>query len=168
MNHIFLAKNSFRILKSFILATALLISYACKSSSETVTPLDESKLNLEVKSQTPPLEKPIRPSSEQALRNYYQALNDYKYLRAWSYLTPEVQSEGYQNYLDWWSKIIKIDILSLELGPEDGYNSRVDSRLQYFTKSGQQINQIIRFDMVWDTISDRWLINKIEQLALLD
>ena len=37
MNHTFLSKSPFRIIKGSILATALLISYACSSSSEVTT-----------------------------------------------------------------------------------------------------------------------------------
>ena len=113
-------------------------------------------------------EKPRRSSSEQTLRNYYQTLNSYKYQSAWNSLSSELQSEGYQSYLDWWTQVKKIEVLSTKLVSEDGFNSTVDSRLRYLTKSGRKINQILRFDLVWDTGSDRWLINKIERLALLN
>lgn len=113
-------------------------------------------------------EKARRYSPEQALRNYYQTLNNYKYQSAWNSLSSRMQSEGYQSYIDWWTQVKRIEILSTKLVSEDGFNSRVDSRLRYLTKSGRPINQILRFDLVWDIDSDRWLVNKVERLALLN
>ncbi|NEO52929.1 MAG: hypothetical protein F6K54_07460 [Okeania sp. SIO3B5] len=114
------------------------------------------------------LETPRRSSPEPALRNYYQALNNYKYQSAWNSLSSKEQSEGYNSYIEWWTRIKRIEVLSTKLVSEDRFNSTVESRLRYFAKSGREINQIIRFNFVWDTGSDCWLINKIEPLALLD
>ncbi|MEB3342790.1 hypothetical protein [Okeania sp.] len=113
-------------------------------------------------------QKNLRSSSEKALRNYYQNLNNYKYESAWNYLSSRMQSEGYQSYIDWWTQVQKIEVISTKLISENRFNSTVDSRLRYITKSGREINQKLRFDLVWETSSDHWLINKVERLALLN
>ncbi|NES69862.1 MAG: hypothetical protein F6K24_33940 [Okeania sp. SIO2D1] len=111
-----------------------------------------------------------RALPEQALRNYYQTLNNYEYQSAWNSLSPRSQRstkahpEGYKSYIDWWTQVAKIDVLSTKLVSEDGFNSIVESRLRYFMKSGREINQTLRFYFLWDTDSDRWLVNKVERL----
>ena len=79
-----------------------------------------------------------------------------------------MQSEGYQSYIDWWTQVKRIEVLSTKLVSEDRFNSTVDSRLRYITTSGREINQKLRFDLVWEKGSEGWLINKIERLALLN
>ncbi|GGA09548.1 hypothetical protein [Okeania sp. KiyG1] len=112
----------------------------------------------------------LRALPEQALRNYYQTLNNYEYQSAWNSLSSRSQRstkahpEGYKSYIDWWTQVARIDVLSTKLVSEDGFNSIVDSRLRYFMKSGREINQTLRFYFVWDTDSDRWLVNKVERL----
>lgn len=113
-------------------------------------------------------EKPRQSLSEQALRNYYQTLNNYNYQSAWNSLSSRLQSEGYQSYIDWWTQVKRIEVLSTKLVSEDRFNSTVDSRLRYITTSGREINQKLRFDLVWDKGSEGWLINKIERLALMN
>lgn len=114
--------------------------------------------------------KTRRAPPEQALINYYQTLNNYEYKSAWNSLSSRLQQstqhhlEGYKSYIDWWTQIARIDVLSTKLVSEDGVNSTVDSRLRYFTKSGREINQTLRFYFIWDTGSNRWLINKVERL----
>ncbi|MDY6802416.1 MAG: hypothetical protein SXA11_01215 [Cyanobacteriota bacterium] len=115
-------------------------------------------------------EKPRRSPPEQALRNYYQTLNNYQYQSAWNSLSSKSQRstkahpEGYKSYIDWWTQVARIDVLSTKLVSEDGFNSTVESRLRYFTKSGREINQNLRFYFIWDTGSNRWLVNKVERL----
>ena len=113
-------------------------------------------------------EKPRQSLSEQALRNYYQTLNNYNYQSAWNSLSSRLQSEGYQSYIDWWTQVKRIEVLSTKLVSEDRFNSTVDSRLRYITTSGREINQKLRFDLVWEKGSEGWLINKIERLALMN
>ena len=116
------------------------------------------------------LEEPRRSSPEKALKNYYQTLNNYEYQSAWNSLSSrsrqstKAHPEGYKSYMDWWTQVARIDVLSTKLVSEDGFNSTVDSRLRYFTKSGREINQTLRFYFIWDTGSNRWLVNKVERL----
>jgi len=110
-------------------------------------------------------------SPEQGIRDYYTNINNYKYESAWNSLSPELQKnakvhpQGYESYTGWWTKVARVELLETDLMSKDEYNSTVDTRLRYFmSRSGREVEQTLRLNLIWDRNSNRWLIKNTELL----
>ncbi|MDJ0519301.1 MAG: hypothetical protein QNJ74_24595 [Trichodesmium sp. MO_231.B1] len=112
-----------------------------------------------------------RPPAEQALRDYYRNINNNNYQKGWNSLSPHLQQnrkphpQGYNSYTNWWTKVKRVDVLSTNRISGNPYYSTVDARLRYLMlQSGQEIYQTLRFNLIWDTNTNCWLINNVEHL----
>ncbi|MEC4892794.1 MAG: serine/threonine-protein kinase [Oscillatoria sp. PMC 1051.18] len=111
-----------------------------------------------------------KPSSQTALINYYEAINNQQYQAAWNLRTPSSQNdetqhpEGYKSFTDWWTQVRRVDILDLDVVGESGDFATVDSELRYFLNSGKTIDQSLRFNFIWDNQREEWLLDDVERL----
>jgi serine/threonine-protein kinase len=117
-----------------------------------------------------PINQISRPSSEQAIRNYYAAINNRQYETGWQTLSPQLRNnseshpEGYQSYTDWWTKVNFVEVLNTHLADSTSEFSTVEADLQYTMESGRIIDQTLRFYFIWDNSTNRWLIDKVDRL----
>ncbi|MEC4983544.1 MAG: serine/threonine-protein kinase [Oscillatoria sp. PMC 1068.18] len=115
----------------------------------------------------PPVAK---PGSQTALIDYYEAINNQQYQKAWNLRTPESQNdrvqhpEGYKSFTDWWTQVKQVSIFDLDVIRENDNFATVDSELRYLLNSGKIINQSLRFNFVWDNQRAEWLLDNVERL----
>ena len=111
-----------------------------------------------------------RPPAEQAVRDYYRNINNYYYQIGWKSLSPQLRQnskfhpQGYNSYTNWWTKVKRVDVLSTYRISANPYSSTVDTRLRYLMSSDREIDQTLRFYLIWDRNTNCWLINNIERL----
>ncbi|NET41694.1 hypothetical protein [Okeania sp. SIO2B3] len=108
-----------------------------------------------------------RPPAEQAVSDYYSNINSSNYQTSWRSLSSHFQenSTGYSSYKHWWDKQVKrVDVLNTYRISANSYYSTVDVRLRYLMSSNREIEQILRFNLIWDKHTSCWLINSIERL----
>lgn len=125
-------------------------------------PTSPSPLEQRGVSRSPSVEK-ISPA--QAVENYYLTINRGEYEAAWNQLSPNLQnnkrlhSNGYLSFIDWWGgKVQSIDVDRVNLVEENRDNAIVDAQLQYRLKTGKVAPGSVRFSLVWDVSSDRWVV----------
>jgi len=113
---------------------------------------------------------PTQKSAQDTLKNYYSAINNREYRTAWNYFSiqnknnQELHPNGFNSFTDWWKKVSQIEVHSLKVQNISNESAIVDSRLHYSIKSGRTISQSLKFFLIWDVLSDRWLINKVERI----
>ena len=114
---------------------------------------------------TPPTSAVERISPAQAVEDYYLTINRGEYEAAWNQLSPNLQnnkrlhSNGYLSFIDWWGgKVQSIDVDGVNLVEENRDNAIVDAQLQYRLKTGKVVPGSVRFSLVWDVSSDRWVV----------
>ena len=109
-------------------------------------------------------------SAKDTLKNYYSAINNRQYRTAWNYFSiphknnQELHPNGFDSFTDWWTQVSQIEIEQIKAEKVNKEIATVDSKLHYSTKSGRTISQSLRFFLIWDILSERWLINKVEKV----
>ena len=114
-------------------------------------------------SSTPPAVD--KPSPEEFVQNYYTIINKREYQTAWNQLSPALQSnkklhpKGYLSYIDWWGgQVQSIDIEQVNLVEASTDTATVDAQLKYFLKTGKEVPASVRFSLLWDAESNRWVL----------
>lgn len=108
-------------------------------------------------------------AAEQTLRDYYSAINSRQYQTAWNQLSIQHQNNtkshpnGLNSFTEWWEQVTQVEIQQLISQKTSNQTATVDSRLYYSMQSGRTISQSLRYFLVWDTSSQKWLINKIQK-----
>ena len=130
--------------------TVTLTPTPTKSPTPTVTP-------------TPtPTKSPVRPSPENAIRDYYNLINERQFQSAWRNLTPKFQRDrasGYNTFTDWWSTVDKVSINGARLVESKENSAIVDIDLTY-QQGKKNSSENLRMSLVWNEASGQWQINE--------
>ncbi len=109
-----------------------------------------------------PTKSPVRPSPENAIRDYYSQINERQFQSAWRDLTPQFQRDrasGYNTFTNWWSTVDKVSINGARLVESKENSAIVDIDLTY--QKGKQIfPETLRMSLIWNEASGQWQINE--------
>jgi serine/threonine-protein kinase len=105
---------------------------------------------------------PAKPSPEQAIRDYFNLINDRNFQNAWRNLTQKFQRDragGYTTFTDWWRTVDKVSINGARLVESKENSAIVDIDLTY--QKGKAIfPETLRMSLVWNEASGQWQINE--------
>ena len=106
-----------------------------------------------------------RPSPIQAVKQYYQGINDRQLSTTWKQLTASKQSEGggFKSYLEWWNQVDSVHIKEIELVSQTPDGAIVKVELWYGMKNGEATQELkTLFRLIWNPSRKRWLIDDVE------
>ena len=109
-----------------------------------------------------PTKSPVRPSPENAIRDYYSLINERQFQSAWRNLTPKFQRDrasGYNTFTDWWSTVDKVSINGARLVESKENSAIVDIDLTY-QQGKKNSSENLRMSLVWNEASGQWQINE--------
>ena len=109
-----------------------------------------------------PTKSPVRPSPENAIRDYYSLINERQFQSAWRNLTPKFQRDrasGYNTFTDWWSTVDKVSINGARLVESKENLAIVDIDLTY-QQGKKNSSENLRMSLVWNEASGQWQINE--------
>ena len=109
-----------------------------------------------------PTKSPVRPSPENAIRDYYNLINERQFQSAWRNLTPKFQRDrasGYNTFTDWWSTVDKVSINGARLVESKENSAIVDIDLTY-QQGKKNSSENLRMSLVWNEASGQWQINE--------
>lgn len=114
-----------------------------------------------------PSSKTVAKSSRtQAIRDYYESINQREYARTWNQLTSEFrqqQSGSYQDYLTWWNSVQNVEISKVTVLESNEETALVDTHLTYLMKNGRVSPENLKIWLIWDRQSQAWLIDKTQR-----
>lgn len=103
-----------------------------------------------------------RPSPARFVSEHYTLLNQHKYDTTWQRLSSNFQAKsgGYDQYVNWWNKVARIDIGTTNTVQADAYRAVVDARLVYVLKRGDSLqDDKPRIFLIWNEAKASWLID---------
>ncbi|MDG3496978.1 serine/threonine-protein kinase [Pseudanabaena catenata USMAC16] len=108
---------------------------------------------------------PTRPSPEQAVRDYYNLINDRQFQNAWRNLTPKFQRDragGYKSFTDWWGTVSQVSVNGVRIVESKENSAIIDMDITY--QKGKAIfPETLRMSLVWDESSKQWQINETQR-----
>ncbi|BAZ05678.1 protein kinase domain-containing protein [Calothrix sp. NIES-3974] len=140
----------------------------------TVVPSEQPtqpQTNKQIEQPSSPEATRSRVAPETAIQNYYDYLNRGEYQTAWNQLSLQHQSNteshpnGFSSFTEWWEQVTDINFQNFTNSQENNKTAIVEAQLSYTIKTtGQRISGTRRFSLIWDSSSQRWLIDKIERV----
>ena len=107
-------------------------------------------------------------SPEQALRAYYDAINNRQYARTWLMLAPHFKqarfcceddgSYQFSRYRAWWELVASVELLDTYVHERQPDAAVVQATVRYTMHSGQVTEETHRFRLVAEPEIQRWLI----------
>jgi serine/threonine-protein kinase len=110
-----------------------------------------------------PAEPSPKPSRTEAIRNYYEQINQQQYSTTWNQLSPNFrakQSGSYQDYLDWWNLVDRVEVSKVNVVENTEDTAVVNTRLTYYMKTGRVSSENLQISLIWDEPSQQWIIDK--------
>jgi serine/threonine protein kinase, bacterial len=100
---------------------------------------------------------------EQAVREYYDLINNQNYETAWQKLSPGFQQSraknGFKNsYVAWWEEIDRVEINQASLISRGTDRAKVNAELTYYKKNGDITPESLQVFLVWDN-SHGWVFD---------
>jgi serine/threonine protein kinase, bacterial len=111
-----------------------------------------------------------RISPEETVYNYYNYINQKQYEQGWKQLSIEHQTDtdrhpqGYQSYLEWWTSVESVQVVSVSLIRQSGNYALVETELHYEMKQGRPFDQKLNFHFIWDDSLQQWSINWVDRI----
>ncbi|NER39526.1 MAG: protein kinase [Oscillatoria sp. SIO1A7] len=108
-------------------------------------------------------------SPEEFVKTYYANINFGDYRKAWDMLSPRLKNdseshpEGYSSYLDWWTKVKRVNVIDSQTIKVNSH-AIVETDLQYFLRSGREIDQTLRFSLSVDATGKNWYLDRTEKV----
>ncbi|MEJ5203016.1 MAG: hypothetical protein WHV66_12355 [Anaerolineales bacterium] len=117
-----------------------------------------------------PWQRDAYPNPEQFIRDYYNALNNRKYERAWTMLSPKFQSsccsiagnDPFVVYSNWWNTIEKVEVLTAYLQDWNANPAPVYVTLRYVTRKGNVLETFNVFYLIADPVRKTLLIDQVK------
>lgn len=114
-----------------------------------------------------------KPPPEQAIRDYYSAINNHQYQAAWNYLSSPFQSDqslmpaGYSSYVGWWETVERVKINRVSLISKGTNSAVVDIHLQYLLRKNQELSppESLRLGLLWESKTGKWVIETSKYLS---
>lgn len=138
------------------------------SPTEIQTP--ETKPDVVVPTVTPTQPLPNRPQTKSSpaefVENYYNGINNKNLQKTWNQLSPALRSNrrlhprGFDSYTGWWDgQVEQVEIDQINLVEQNDSSAIVDAKLNYLLRNGKQSPARVRFTLVWDAVSNQWLVS---------
>lgn len=126
----------------------------------------ESVESVEQPQKTPELPQEValvNTNPEQAVKEYYDLINNQNYETAWQKLSPEYQraraKNGFKNsYVAWWELIDRVEINQASLVSRGADSAKVNAELTYYKKNGDITPESLQVFLVWDN-SHGWIFD---------
>ncbi|NEQ88651.1 MAG: SH3 domain-containing protein, partial [Moorea sp. SIO2I5] len=103
-----------------------------------------------------------KPSSSQAVRDYYLMLNRQEYSKTWGLLSPGFKKKHYKNsfyeYKTWWNKVDRIVIGQMKQVSQGENQAVVEISLTYHLKDGISEDRNL-FSLVFNEGTNSWIID---------
>ncbi|MDH4137104.1 MAG: hypothetical protein OEW09_10375, partial [Anaerolineae bacterium] len=107
-------------------------------------------------------------SPEQAVRDYYSAINNRQYEKTWALLSSHFKyrfncckpdgSYDFDSYVQWWDSVAQVSVGEVRIVAQDGSTTTVTADLWYSLKDGRMIHDTKpRIQLVWDETNHTWL-----------
>ena len=104
-----------------------------------------------------------KPSSSQAVKDYYSILNRGEYSKTWGLLSPEFRrrysENSFSSYKSWWNKVDRIAVGQTKLISQGENQAIVEVGLTYDLKDGRSIGDHKRFSLIFDNDTNNWVID---------
>jgi hypothetical protein len=110
---------------------------------------------------------------EESIWTYFSTINNHQYLEAWNSTTTNFKNNkrlmpnGYADYLSFWKNDVeRTNVLQAKLVSKNMTGATIDVNWQYFTKNKRNSpnTEAVRFFLVWDVKTTRWLIDNTKKL----
>lgn len=129
-------------------------------------PSDPTPTPISTPTPTPtPTKTLVKPSPEQAVRDYYGLINERKLQTAWQTLTPKFQRDkanGYSSFTGFWGTVDQVSVTGSRLVQTKDNSAVIDIDLTY--KKGKAIfPETLRMNLVWNESLGQWQINETNQ-----
>jgi hypothetical protein len=103
-------------------------------------------------------------SPEEFIRGYFRAISESNYTQAWDMLSDHFKnlhnSSGYQPFVDWWSTIDQVEVLSVNVKSQSANSAQLEAELAYYFKNGQVDSyDLMEFDLLYDSSVGSWFID---------
>lgn len=152
--------NNYKILMGIMLGGTVLVlggqsvwnTIQQNSSTSTINQnLSSTQSFSSTPSSASPTSSVSRPSTEQALRDYFSAIKSNQYTTAWNQLDFELQNSkslhpnGFNSFTDWWTKVKHVKIQQVSSQEINTETATIDAQVQYLMQSGETSSQSLRF-----------------------
>lgn len=113
-----------------------------------------------------PVNNPLKVSPDIIVKDYYNNINQSKYVDAWSKLSvnyqnnPELHPNGFNSYEEWWKTLQAVELQSWQVLENNQQGATVNVILKYTPKTGNSFNQSLDISLVWDNTSQNWVIDR--------
>lgn len=110
-----------------------------------------------------PSEPIAKPSRSEAIRNYYNLINQRQYSATWDQLSPNfkaTKSGSYQDYQGWWNQVNKVEVAKTNVREVNEDTALVNTELTYYMKDGRVSPERLEILLIWDADSQQWLIDE--------
>lgn len=137
-----------------------------EKTSPVATPLEikpEIPSDSSITEVNQPSKSIAKPSRSEAVRNYYNLINQRQYTTAWnrlSYNFKDQSSGSYQDYLDWWNLVKRVEVSKTDVQEVNEYTAIVNTELTYYMKDGRVAPERLEILLTWDEDSQQWLIDR--------
>jgi serine/threonine protein kinase, bacterial len=134
----------------------------------SANPIDN---NSGVDSNPTPTADPIpKISPEDAVYNYYAYINQGQYETGWNQLSIDHQNDtnrhpkGYNSYLEWWTSVKSVTVISTNLITENEDYALVETILRYEMNKSKPFEQKLQFHFIWDESKNIWLVDWVDRI----
>ncbi len=135
-------------------------------SSSNVTSAPQSPES-PVTTEPPPATPIPRQAPDDFMRQYYENINQEVYRNSWAMLSdglrddPQAHPDGFASYLDWWTKVRYVEVLSAVPIQVSHERAIVAMDLRYFLHSGREVRQNLRFHLIADS-GNSWNLDRTQ------
>jgi serine/threonine protein kinase, bacterial len=127
---------------------------------------DDSKTNRKVSNKENKTDTDRDPSD--TVLDYYSKINNRNYAGAWDSLPTALQNNksihpnGYNSFLNWWAtQVADVEIQQTNLVSQTDRDAVFDVNIEYLMRAGGSSRHKIRYFLVKDDRTDRWVIQKV-------
>jgi serine/threonine protein kinase, bacterial len=162
-------------------------SYPASTTNVTPQPIVSPELNNSTPNEVAsPIQPSVSPNSAtqnsapsqpvvsallpaQSVQIYYSSLNSRQYQTGWNYLSTEFQNNkavhenGYQSFLEWWTKVKQINIQEVVPVSQNSQEAVVDANLTYVMNKGSVSSESLRYFLGWDATTGKWRIESVKR-----
>jgi hypothetical protein len=114
-----------------------------------------------------PTTRPSRIPPEQALAEYYRLVSAGNYDVTWSMLTDHFKTDrdlSFDDYVDFWDTVGQVELSRIQTGEVTDTSAWLTADLTYSLLSGTTVHERMRFNLVWDSAGQQWMITHTERL----
>ena len=109
-----------------------------------------------------PVPSAVLIGPDQAVRDYYQLVNERRYEQAWSalssYFQTDFSNDSYEDYVTWWDTVEYAEVGSVTVLSRSDMEAVILADLWYHMKDGRTVKDLRpNIKLGYDVTADRWL-----------